>query len=722
MIKKQVRLSVFSLALTMSTFSLQTKANELAIAKSLFQFNRVTEIALTEAPKGNAEAQIELYFSYGSTGIGVDIDYEIAYKWLNLAAQNNDPRAVYYLASAVKSGNISSTTDSYQSLINKSISLHFDRAKSGNTDSIIDLFYMNLNGEIKLPESSVHELDLVFTKTLTDKIRINDTDSLEKLGSYLIYTREKLTKKKSSSAQITQGTNYLLQAANQGSHWAMRSLSDIYSKSDLEKSKFYINNAASLGNTAAMDDLGRALWSGRFNNGIPNEQEAVKWFSMSAAHGSSSAQLYLGYAYWEGRGVQKDSSLALKHWIAASKHEPRANYLIGRAYIEDANGIPKNPNVGMEFMQKASSRMFPRASQYISNLYLNGDFFIENRSLARANLTSAAIRNDVKAQFSLAEKHYSGIFGPKNIKNSYFWTLIASNWKPDPRFYNFIDMKSYLSDDLQQVQLARQLKIRIEKELSNHDIDHVQQVATNWKAWQDEPAFTTTNNNRTSVDDNSSTAAPRPKISTPTHVIRPDIEITGVGSGFKVANNLTVTNNHVINGCNTVLVNGISATVIKSDKRSDLALLKTNNLPGSVAPIRRSSIRVGENVAAAGFPLRGILSGFNITQGNVSSLSGMIGNQSNIQITTPVQPGNSGGPLLDSNGDVIGVIVSKLRWQTVNIIGTLPENINFAVSLNELTRFLSSQPVTFAPTSNQQLALADIADKAKSFTTVISCR
>ena len=83
----------------------------------------------------------------------------------------------------------------------------------------------------------------------------------------------------------------------------------------------------------------------------------------------------------------------------------------------------------------------------------------------------------------------------------------------------------------------------------------------------------------------------------------------------------------------------------------------------------------------AGFPLPSLLqNGINITVGNVSALAGLGGNTALMQITAPVQPGNSGGPLLDLGGNLVGVVVSKLDTvQAFEITGDIPQNINFAI-------------------------------------------
>ena len=96
-----------------------------------------------------------------------------------------------------------------------------------------------------------------------------------------------------------------------------------------------------------------------------------------------------------------------------------------------------------------------------------------------------------------------------------------------------------------------------------------------------------------------------------------------------------------------------------------------------------------------GFPLAGMLaSGPTLTTGDVSALAGLADNRMHFQISAPVQPGNSGGPLLDLAGNVVGIITSKLNAQRVaQRIGDIPQNVNFAVKGEEVLGFLRENRV-----------------------------
>ncbi len=234
--------------------------------------------------------------------------------------------------------------------------------------------------------------------------------------------------------------------------------------------------------------------------------------------------------------------------------------------------------------------------------------------------------------------------------------------------------------------------------------------------WQPKTAaqFTSVPGGSSAGAGGSNTAPSRPAPAT--------AQADSTGSGFRVARDAFVTNHHVIDGCSRLRVNGIAAQVRGSDARSDLAVLGVA-LPGPSTSFRTQRAAVGEPVAVAGYPLRGLLSGFNMTTGNLSSLSGLGGDTRYLQITAPVQPGNSGGPMLDAAGNLMGVVVSKLdAIKLAKITGDMAQNVNFAIHANVLRTFLDANNVDYeSASSNQPLATTAIAEKARGFTALVEC-
>jgi S1-C subfamily serine protease len=129
-------------------------------------------------------------------------------------------------------------------------------------------------------------------------------------------------------------------------------------------------------------------------------------------------------------------------------------------------------------------------------------------------------------------------------------------------------------------------------------------------------------------------------------------------------------------------------------------------------------------VIAIGYPYHGLLtSDFTVTTGIVSSLSGIFNDTRYLQISAAVQPGNSGGPLLDAAGNVVGVVAEKLATlKFVKATGEIPENISFAIKTGAVRDFLDNSVVSYRTADSKvELKTVDIAQNARAYTMLISC-
>jgi|JI10StandDraft_1071094.scaffolds.fasta_scaffold27535_3 hypothetical protein len=205
----------------------------------------------------------------------------------------------------------------------------------------------------------------------------------------------------------------------------------------------------------------------------------------------------------------------------------------------------------------------------------------------------------------------------------------------------------------------------------------------------------------------------------------PKLELVSTGTGWYVADGgLIVTNGHVVEGCKAMrLKSGAELEMLGVSDGEDLALLRGTS---SVRPLQirnTRNVRLAEDVLVAGYPLGSILgSGINVTVGTVSSLTGG-GDTKRFQFTAPVQPGNSGGPVLDMSGNVIGVVVAKLNAMTVqDQYGDIPQNVNFGIALPSLLEFLDENDIAYSRTaSSEKLDKVDLAELARASTVLLEC-
>jgi S1-C subfamily serine protease len=207
---------------------------------------------------------------------------------------------------------------------------------------------------------------------------------------------------------------------------------------------------------------------------------------------------------------------------------------------------------------------------------------------------------------------------------------------------------------------------------------------------------------------------------------------TTAGSGVAIGTQGEIlTNSHVVENCEKITVqlsssSSETAVLVARDPKNDLAVIRTNNAAAAIAAFREGTqIRAGDTVVALGYPLSGLLaSSANLSVGNVSALAGLGDDWRYVQISAPVQPGNSGGPLLDASGHLVGIVTAKLNAaQVARFTGDIPQNVNFAIKAEVARTFLEGKGIAYRTArSDQQLAPADVGDIARPFTVHIRCQ
>ena len=169
----------------------------------------------------------------------------------------------------------------------------------------------------------------------------------------------------------------------------------------------------------------------------------------------------------------------------------------------------------------------------------------------------------------------------------------------------------------------------------------------------------------------------------------------------------------------------VAVRLVATSQAEDFSLLKAAEAVETIASLRSEpALRAGDGVVVFGFPLTGLVASTgNLTTGNISALAGIGDSTHLLQISAPVQPGNSGGPLLDLSGNVVGVVEMKLNAALVaSKTGDIPQNINFAIKASVLASFLEAHNVRYqsAP-AGANLSVADVGERARAFTVMVEC-
>ena len=438
------------------------------------------------------------------------------------------------------------------------------------------------------------------------------------------------------------------------------------SKDEIEAAK-WLRKAAEQGLVQAQSALGFLYDRGE---GVPkNTAEAFKWYLLAAQQGDADCQFSVGRMYQNGDGVAKDDGEAVKWYRrAAEQGDAFCQLAVGTMY-QNGEGVSKDDVEALKRYRKAAEHGYPAAQLNLGWMYAIGAGVPKNSSEAVKFYRLAAVQGNAQAQFNLGVHYADGDGVVKDSIEGLAWLNIAAMNGPESwvRDRNMLERRIGPNGTLTAQQRSKQIL---------RDIDAAKS------------ARKASANDRLPSADSDTAENQKPKAS---------------GSGAIVAaQGHVLTAAHVVVGAKRVIVTtkqGVkNATILQVDEANDLAVLKITDgsyLPLPIAPSRK--MRLGQIVATIGFPNTEI-QGFSpkVTRGEISSLNGIGDDPRAWQISVPVQTGNSGGPLLDENGNLVGVVVSKLGLKAAKLTGDLPQNVNYAVksayALALLEPYLGSDP------------------------------
>lgn len=200
----------------------------------------------------------------------------------------------------------------------------------------------------------------------------------------------------------------------------------------------------------------------------------------------------------------------------------------------------------------------------------------------------------------------------------------------------------------------------------------------------------------------------------------PNIHNASVGTGWMVAQGFVITNWDVVEGHDKITLSfqygqRVGAKVVTKDVQNDVALLslEKEEYDRPAIPLAKDIPKMGQSVFTIGFPAPELMGKQpKLTSGTIASLTGIEDDPRFIQMSVPIQPGNSGGPLLNSKGEAVGMVTAKLNPSyTLTSEGFLPENVGYAIKIDYLIPLLHSAPpsITAAELVSESADLSDLA-------------
>jgi hypothetical protein len=436
---------------------------------------------------------------------------------------------------------------------------------------------------------------------------------------------------------------------------------------DYTKAAEWYRKAAEQGSAFAQLSLGLMYYNGE---GVPKDYtKAAEWYRKAAEQGDDIAQRRLGFMYYSGEGVPQDYTKATEWWQKAAEQGDAGSQLSLGSMYRDGIGVPQDYTKAAEWFRKAAEQGDNPARSLLGNLLEKTDcpgweylgtsdteyvFINKNKIRRQGNLVWYWTMN-----VPFQESHS----GKKCTKSC--WVADCDSARGG--LVSYFDYDS--NDKVIDLHTVNESEINMilapPCSIGEAGLEYVCSHAKAVTYKKEETAKTR----------------------------------ACFGTGWSVASGFVVTNNHVVEGRNHIILirpDGVKipATVAAHDAFNDLALLKVENarlLPAAL-PLSSRPAALGEKIITIGYPhpdLLGVKP--KLTEGVVNSTSGLGDDPRALQISVPIQAGNSGGPLVNMEGKVVGIVTSKVNAvKMFKWTGDLPQNINYGIKISYLKGLLSS--------------------------------
>jgi TPR repeat protein len=394
-----------------------------------------------------------------------------------------------------------------------------------------------------------------------------------------------------------------------------------------------------------------------------DEREALKWYRKAAALGDWGGQWNVGRMLEEGKGTATDPTEAAK-WYRKAADQGRGYYqtlsqmALGKMYAE-GRGVPLDGSEAIKWYKKAADTDSVDALVGIAEVWAFGKGVPKSTAEAAKWYKQAAERGNPVSKFNLGVFYLKGEGVPLDYIEAYKWFNLAA------------------ADGYER---AAELRDSLPSRMTREQIAEAQRRASEFLTGKRSGNQSGGGKNSTPAD--TSLAAPKAS-----------------GSGFFITEDgYLLSNAHVVEGAARLVVKtklgAFPAVLVRVDAINDIAVLKASGAfrPLPITPSR--VVKLGDSVITVGFPnpaLQGVEP--KLTDGRISSLAGVQDDARYFQISVAVQPGNSGGALVNSVGNVVGIVTARLSDKAaLETSGALPQNVNYAIKGSYVLSLLESLP------------------------------
>jgi len=447
---------------------------------------------------------------------------------------------------------------------------------------------------------------------------------------------------------------------------AIQLLSEVISKDDKDKSAT-AKQLMTIVTSVALQEGEDALKQKSF-------EKAYKLFMAAAKQENAEAQYFVGKMYSEGQGVQLNWGQAISWWRkAADQEEVRAWEALGEA-LWYGLGVTKNDNAAIKLLLLARVQGNETATEFIQTNVYPGWHFVAASSKNAYFINTARISNDDDSRW--------------------FWTKqVSLPASAQAQYYTGNYLQNYQAANCPGRMSVIKTTTEFDANGSVVNTDNSPITAESWSPVSPDSV------GEAMLDYVCSGFAKEKQPQTKELGNRTEDEAISLGSGWPAPGGFVVTNHHVVAGHKKIMLllrsgGKVPGNVVMDDATNDLVLIRVKDaskLPPAL-PLATQPANAGARVFTIGYPHPDLMgSEPKITDGIISSLTGIGNDPRTYQISVPLQSGNSGGPLLNMNGEVVGITTAKISAAKVfEWTGDLPQNVNYAVKTAYLSVLLSS--------------------------------
>ncbi len=656
--------------------------NGWGVSKDTAQAEKWFHIALMSCrklvKKGNTDAQSTLAVLY-STGRGVKKDPAEALKWWRIAAKNGNVAAQNELGRKYTYGwGVKKDYAKAEKWWRKA-------AAQGNGVAQNSLGFKYFYG---------YGVKKNYVKAIKWYLKAAEqeyTSAQDSLGG--MYAKGQGVKK-----NYTEAAKWYRKAADQGYASAQKSLGDMYDKGQGVKKDYaeavkWYRKAAEQGNTSAQDSLGDMYDKG---HGLKRDNvEALKWYRKAAKEGGGYGQYRLGLRYANGHGVKQNKKKAIELYQNAVDH---GYQWAGSNLIDVYSSLLDYDNALLW-----ASRVVKWDSSYKNKLFnlLKKDYYYGK--LGTGNGFKAALKwyegialGDVAAQFNLGLLYNGQGHDRHDYRQAVQWWRMAADHGFAAAQYNLGVMYNKGQGVVKSGAAAADWYYKAglsylkegSKEEALQSVERIKNLGSIPNAFLADKLLARI------YGGGSKQASPKAKQ-------KKTASQAVFGTGWPVAGGFVVTNHHVVVGHKKIVLlrqDGVKipGSVAMDDATNDLVLIRVKDasqLPPAL-PLATGAAHAGARVFTIGYPHPDFMgSEPKVTDGLISAVTGLGNDPRTYQISVPIQAGNSGGPLLNMDGEVVGITTSKLRAAKIfKWTGDLPKNVNYAIKTGYLAMLLSSVP------------------------------